>query len=148
VHSLYCCPATARNPVTMDATNCKTITSGFGGKVDCTSKTPIGLTVHVSCSSGLWYNWWGGPGAGGGRVTADVVNRVDCCPASYKGLAVGPRGDNDCGEWIYGVYGQDLTCAKDHVLMGRCGSGADRDCYNTDSSWSSHGIKCCKMFIR
>ena len=53
------------------------------------------------------------------------------------------RGESDCGDWIYGDYGWDLFCPDNSVLVARCGSGFRHDC----PEHSSHGIKCCSMFV-
>ena len=59
-----------------------------------------------------------------------------------KGLPLGTRGEADCGEWLYGGWGEDLWCPNNSVLVARCGSGTLHDCPHN----SSHGIKCCSLY--
>lgn len=137
VHSLLCCPVSQTIPLIVKEDNCTTISSGYGQPVDCFSQTQEALTVHRSCSSGAYHDC---PLPDG---TADT-NRVDCCSSGYaNGMAVGARGEGDCGQWQYGGFGQDLVCPEDSVLVARCGSGMNHDCPHS----SSHGIKCCSLFV-
>ena len=121
----------------VDEASCTTISSGYGESVDCSGQSEAALTVHRSCSSGAYHDC---PLPGG---TSDT-NRVDCCRAGYAtGARVGARGEGDCGDWHYGGFGEDLVCPEDGVLVARCGSGMNKDCPNH----SSHGIKCCNLFV-
>merc|ERR1712001_680174 len=64
------------------------------------------------------------------------TNRVDCCATNFaNGMALGMRGEGDCGDWIYGDYGWDLFCPENSVLVARFGSGFRHDCPES----SSHG---------
>ena len=137
VHSLYCCPVSERIPIVVNEEACTTLHSGYGYSVDCSTQSTSGLSVHRSCSSGQYHDC---------PLPNDDwdTNRVDCCATNFaNGMALGMRGEADCGEWIYGDYGWDLFCPGSSVLVARCGSGFRHDCPEN----SSHGIKCCSMFV-
>ena len=137
VHSLYCCPVSERIPIVVNEDACTTLHSGYGYSVDCSTQSATGLTVHGSCSSGRYHDC---------PLPNDDwdTNRVDCCTTNFaNGMALGMRGEGDCSDWIYGDYGWDLFCPDNSVLVARCGSGFRHDCPES----SSHGIKCCSIFV-
>lgn len=132
VHRLRCCKA---DKDVVNTTSCETIESGYGKNVDCFARTDPGI-VHKSCSSGRYKDCKGESGKN--------FNVVDCCTTGLANgaIPVRPRGGQDCGQWKYGTWGEDLECDDDTVLVARCGSGFRKNCPQT----SSHGIRCCKIF--
>jgi len=144
-HSLYCCHVSEQFPIKVDEDNCRELHSSYGYSVDCSAQSSNGLTVHRSCSSGAYHDCWlsgGGEDWDHGNGDWDT-NRVDCCSTTFNnGIALGMRGEDDCGDWHYGDWGVDLWCPDNSVLVARCGSGRQHDCPHS----SSHGIKCCSLY--
>jgi len=108
--------------------------SWHGQKMECDMNRK-GM-IRKTCSSGMKPN------------CNHQFNTADCCKAvtQVDNKPVGPRSWDDCkvssDRWIWGTYGERLNCPDSMVIIGRCGSGAKKDCPGVHS----HGILCCNIW--
>ena len=70
---------------------------------------------------------------------------MTCCQGHYQAREVGPG--LQCG-WEYLEHGQQSECpSSDQIVVGRCGSGMNRQSDSTYSHWSRSFKILCKILV-